>query len=101
MDMNEYLAERGLVISPEMQERAHRATLDKIEAYNLSQARKERHITQVELAKQMGVGQSRVSEIENGDLGSAQLDTIRRYVESLGAKLVMNVEWPDKTIRLA
>ena len=101
MDMEEYLASRGRTITPEMRERAHRATLDKIEAYNLAQARKDRNMTQVELAEQMGVGQSRVSELENGNIGAAQVDTIRRYVEGLWAKLVMNVEWPDKTIRLA
>ncbi len=101
MNIEEYIAKRGIEVTPEMRERAHRATLDKIEAYNLAQARKERHMTQAELANEMGVGQSRISELENGDLGSTQLDTIRRYVESLGAKLVVNVEWPDKTIHLA
>lgn len=31
---------------------------------------------------------------------SAHLDTIRRYAKSLGAKLVISFEWPDKTIEI-
>ena len=31
---------------------------------------------------------------------SAQLDTIRHYAKSLGAKLVISFEWPDKTIEI-
>lgn len=31
---------------------------------------------------------------------SAHLDTIRHYAKSLGAKLVISFEWPDKTIEI-
>ena len=31
----------------------------------------------------MGVSQNRISRMENGDLGSMSLDTLRRYVEAL------------------
>lgn len=31
---------------------------------------------------------------------SAHLDTIRHYAKSLGAKLVIPFEWPDKTIEI-
>ena len=31
---------------------------------------------------------------------SAHLDTIRRYAKSLGAKLVISFEWPDKTTEI-
>ena len=31
---------------------------------------------------------------------SAHLDTIRRYAKSLGAKLVISFEWPDKTVEI-
>lgn len=31
---------------------------------------------------------------------SAHLDTIRRYAKSLGAKLIISFEWPDKTIEI-
>ncbi len=31
---------------------------------------------------------------------SAHLDTIRHYAKSLGAKLVISFEWPDKTTEI-
>ena len=31
----------------------------------------------------MGVSQNRISRMENGDLGSMSLDTLRRYMEAL------------------
>ena len=55
MDMEEYLASRGRALTPEMRERAHRATLDKIGAYNLVQVREERGVVQAELVEQIGV----------------------------------------------
>ena len=58
-------------------------------------------MTQRQIAKAMGVAQPRVSAIENGEIDSVELRTIRKYVKSLGANLVLSVEWPDKTIRLA
>ena len=100
MDIAEYLATRNDV-TRELLSEGSRATLDKIEAYKLANIRKNRNVTQKQLATKMGVGQSRVSEIEHGDLGSTQLDTIRRYVECLGAKLTLSVEWDDKKIDLA
>ena len=99
MDFREYVESRG--VTAEMIEEAHRITLERIEAYNLAQVRKERHITQKELAETMHVAQSRISQIENGDISSAEVGTVRKYVEALGARLVMSVEWPDKTITLA
>ena len=99
MNFHEYAAKRG--VTPEMVDHAHRITLDRIEAYRLAQARKDRSITQKELADAMDVAQARVSQIENGDIGSARVDTIRKYVEALGATFTMSAEWPDKTIRLA
>lgn len=100
MDINEYLSTRDDV-TPELLLEARRATADKIEAYQLAAIRKDQQVTQRQLAKQMGVGQSRVSEIEHGDLGSTRLDTIRRYVECLGATLSVSVEWNGKKIDLA
>ncbi|MEQ2637487.1 helix-turn-helix domain-containing protein [Paratractidigestivibacter faecalis] len=101
MNLDEYrqeLINQG--VTAEDFAKAREATAEKIEAYELAQERKRRRITQTQVARSMGVGQSRVSEIENGDLGSARLDTIRRYAKSLGAKLVISFEWPDKTIEI-
>ncbi|MEI3230740.1 MAG: type II toxin-antitoxin system RelE/ParE family toxin [Gordonibacter pamelaeae] len=64
------------------------------------QARKERDLTQREVAAKMGVSQCRVSELEAGRLATMRVDTLSRYIASLGRKLVLSAEWPDKTIPL-
>ena len=48
-----------------------------------------------------GLSQKRVSELERGELGSMRLDTLSRYAESLGGKLVASIEFPDRTVTLA
>ena len=96
---HEYARSRG--VTDEMIAEA-RAELDAyLEAYNLAQTRKSRALTQREVAEQMGVSQKRVSELEHGKLGSMRLDTLRRYVESIGGKLVATAVFPDKTIELS
>jgi DNA-binding XRE family transcriptional regulator len=68
--------------------------------YRLRLVRKRLGITQVELAKRMGVSQIRVSQIENGKLESFELGTLIRYVEALGGKLSMSVELDGKSLEL-
>lgn len=68
--------------------------------YRLRLVRKRLDITQVELAKRMGVSQIRISQIENGKLESFELGTLIRYVEALGGKLSMSVELEEKHLEL-
>ena len=58
-------------------------------------------MTQVELAKEMGVSQNRISRMENGDIGAMSLDVIRRYVEAVGGTLALVAELPSGRVRLA
>ncbi|KAO03373.1 transcriptional regulator, partial [Mycobacterium tuberculosis variant bovis B2 7505] len=44
---------------------------------------------------------SRVSSIENGDIGSAQVNTLRKYVSALGGELDITVRLGDETFTLA
>jgi transcriptional regulator with XRE-family HTH domain len=62
--------------------------------------RKRRGITQVQLAKKMGVSQIRISQIENGKLESFELGTLIRYVEALGGELSITVRLGDKQLEL-
>lgn len=66
-----------------------------IDAYNLREARKARHMTQVQVADAMGVSQNRVSQIENGDVDSMTISSVRRYIEALGGRLRLVGEMPD------
>lgn len=99
MDMHEYVRTRA--ISQDELDLAEVATREKIEAYRLAEARRARKMTQAEIARRMGVSQARVSELESGELGATRLDTLRRYVASLGGQLVVSAEWPDASLRLA
>jgi DNA-binding Xre family transcriptional regulator len=53
----------------------------------LEKLRARKKLTQAALAKRMGLSQRRVSAIEHTDGGDIKLDTLRRYVESLGGQL--------------
>ena len=68
--------------------------------YRLRLVRKRLGITQVELAKRMGVSQIRISQIENGKLENFELGTLIRYIEALGGRLSMSVELEGKHLEL-
>lgn len=99
LTIEEYFAKRT-DITPEMMERARLATEAKIKGYELRQARKGCRMTQKELAAKMGVSQKRISDLENGDIDVMQVDTLRRYVASLGGTLEINAKLPEATIKL-
>ena len=69
-------------------------------AYRLAELRKARRLTQVEVASAMGVGQPRVSQIERGDLDTAELPTLRKYIEALGGRLRVVADFGDETLTL-
>lgn len=79
------------------------AASERIDAYvqgwNLAQMRKDAGMTQVELAKALGVNQSRISAIEHGDPDSMTLATTRAYVEALGGRLRLAAEFGDHQIQ--
>ena len=98
-DLQKYLDKRG--VTKQQMRGARERTLATIDAYNLRQARKASNLTQVELAKEMGVSQNRISRMENGDIGAMSLDVIRRYVEAVGGTLALVAELPSGYVRLA
>lgn len=91
--LNEYLTQRG--VTEQQMEEARQRTQAAIDAYNLKEARKACNMTQIQLAKIMGVSQNRISRMENGDIGSMSLDTVRRYVEALGGSVALVVDLPN------
>ncbi|MDR3753373.1 MAG: XRE family transcriptional regulator [Terracidiphilus sp.] len=61
---------------------------------NLREMRRLRKLTQVRLSKKLKIGQEGVSRIEKrSDL---YLSTLRDYVEGVGGKLSLVVEFPDR-----
>lgn len=57
----------------------------------IKQARKERHLTQEQLGKLVGVQKAQISKIENS-VKNARFETILKVFDALGAKVNFNVE---------
>ena len=70
-------------------------------AHRLAEVREGYDVSQTELAKRIGVSQSRVSRIERGDLEHAELATIRDYVEALGGKVEVVAKFGDEHFVIA
>lgn len=97
-DLESYLEKRG--IDEQLMAEARVRTQTVIDAYHLQEARKANNLTQTDVASKMGVSQNRVSRMENGDLGTMSLDSVRRYIEALGGHMKIIAELPTGTIKL-
>ena len=58
----------------------------------LVEARQEAGLTQVELAKRLGVSQAQVARIEKRGYDAYTLNTLRRYVDALGGQFSLEVK---------
>ena len=63
-------------------------------------ARLERHLTQEELGKLVGVQKAQISKLEN-NMNSATIDTILRVFKALQAEISFSVKLENKTLQLA
>ncbi len=66
----------------------------------IKQARKERHLTQDELGRLVGVKKAQISKIENS-LTDARFETIIKVFKALNAKINFNIELLDQKMTLA
>src|SRR5699024_7028018 len=81
---------------------AHKARmLAEVRAYRLRELREQVGLTQAELAERIGVGQRQVSKIESGDLDSAKVGTIRRYLEAVDGELALEFVMGDQRMQVA
>lgn len=65
--------------------------------YRLRVLREELGITQASLAGKIGVGQNRISQIEHGNIMSARVETLQKYLQALDADLEIYVKRADGT----
>lgn len=65
-----------------------------IERLTLAQLRRARSLTQATMAEAAGMAQGDVSRLERRK--DAYIGTVRRFVEALGGKFTMLVEFPDE-----
>ncbi|MGP4019161.1 XRE family transcriptional regulator [Saccharopolyspora sp. 5N708] len=89
-----------LGITPEQQELGRQITEAYVTGYRLAELRKNAQVTQIELAKRMGIGQPRVSAIERGDIETLTVASVRCYVEALGGTLRLVARLGDTDVVL-
>ena len=65
----------------------------------IRQTRIERHMTQEELGKLIGVQRAQISRIENS-ASNVTIDTLMRVFSALQAKVKLQIELPDFNIKL-
>jgi predicted XRE-type DNA-binding protein len=65
--------------------------------YHLAQMRKQRGLTQAEVAKAMNVSQARVSRMEHGDVEKMQVGSIAAYVTAIGGHLRLVADFGQAT----
>lgn len=77
-------------------ERRRKALMAKQSGQRLAEERKQRGLTQAQLAETMGVTPGRVSQIERGELST--IEAIARYVRALGGRLDLVANFTDHTL---
>jgi DNA-binding XRE family transcriptional regulator len=66
--------------------------------WRLAEIRRRRGMTQAQVAARMGVGKSRISQIEKGRVSTR--DVLDRYVEALGGRLSLMADFGDELLRV-
>jgi transcriptional regulator with XRE-family HTH domain len=69
--------------------------------YHLRELRRSLGRTQKEIAAVLGVSQSRISQIENGNIDVMELDTLRAYAAALGGHLDVTISVGPHSVKVA
>lgn len=85
--LDDFLAEHP--VNRKQVEKHKRRMLAEVRAHHLRELREDAGLTQAQLAARIGVGQRQVSKIENGDLDSAKIGTIRSYLQAVGGDMTI------------
>jgi transcriptional regulator with XRE-family HTH domain len=72
-----------------------------VAGYHLKELRKSLGRTQAEVAAALGVSQSRISQIENGDLEAMELETLRAYAAALGGRIDVTISVGARSVKVA
>jgi DNA-binding XRE family transcriptional regulator len=92
-DRDAYVERAG---GPEEAERRRKALMARQSGHRLAEERRQRGLTQAQLAQTMGVTPGRVSQIERGELST--IEAIARYVQALGGHLQLIASFADHTL---
>lgn len=69
-----------------------------VRAYRLAEIRRARHLTQQQVASELGITKARVSQIEHGQVDRAAIRGLADYVSALGGRLELVADFGDKRI---
>ncbi|HEV8606312.1 MAG TPA: helix-turn-helix transcriptional regulator [Tepidisphaeraceae bacterium] len=86
-------------MSPERRARIDKAVRQDLERMLLVELRKLSGMTQVQLAKSLGIKQPTLSQLESQD--DMQISTLRRIIEALGGELEIIATLPTGRIALS
>lgn len=89
----------GKIGTPERDDYEHELRMDVL-GKMIKSVRQERHLTQEELGKLVGVQKAQISKLENST-NSATIDTILKVFKALKAEINFNVKLEDNFIKLA
>jgi DNA-binding XRE family transcriptional regulator len=92
-DRDAYIDRAGGI---EEAERRRKALMARQSGHRLAEERKQRGLTQAQLAQTMGITPGRVSQIERGELST--IEAIARYVQALGGHLEIVASFADHTL---
>lgn len=99
MSLKDFLHEHP--VNRERVEEHKERMLNEVRAYQLRELREQAGLTQEQLAERIGVGQRQVSKIENGDLASTKIGTIRNYLEAVGGEMAIEFVVGDHRVQVA
>ncbi|TCP51943.1 transcriptional regulator with XRE-family HTH domain [Tamaricihabitans halophyticus] len=69
--------------------------------FRLARLRQDMRLSQGEVAHRMGISQPRVSQLESGDVGQMEVDTLNRYVLALGGRLKLVADFEDHDVNVS
>lgn len=93
---DEFIGERG---TPEREKYEYELNMEVL-SIMIKKARKERHLTQEELGKLVGVQKAQISKLEN-NANSATIDTILKVFKALKADIHFNVTIENQHLQLS
>ena len=85
-------------IPPEQRARIEKKASKLLEEMSLNDIRLSRNCSQTELADLLEIRQASVSKLEHRS--DIHVSSLRKYIEALGGKLVIQAEFPEGAVRI-
>lgn len=91
LTLDEFLEQNKITLDEAAVEREKKRMIAEIRAYKLRELRRRLRIPQQALARALHISQPRISQIENGEIDSIKVGTLKRYVEAVGGHLRIEI----------